>query len=66
MQLTSSDIAQEEFGSVGGFKPSRRVREAPGGKSNISFGDDVEEETPAPSRKAVVRPSVTTLVIVII
>jgi len=45
--------AQEESGSVGGFKPTRRVREAPGGKSNISFGDDVEEETPAPSRKAV-------------
>jgi len=43
---------KEEVRSVAEFKPTRRVREAPGGKSSISFGDDVEEETPAPPRKA--------------
>lgn len=65
-RLTSSNIvATEEFGSLGGFKPTRRVREAPGGKSNIMFGDDLEEETPAPSRKAAVRPHLNTLSIAI-
>jgi len=44
----------EESGSLGAFKPSRRVRDAPGGKSNIMFGDEVEEETSSPSRKAAV------------
>jgi len=51
----AQNAAQEEFGSQGGFKPSRRVREAPGGISNILFGDGEEEETPAPSRKAAVQ-----------
>jgi len=48
----AQSAAPEEFGLVGGFKPTRRVRDAPGGKSSILFSDDVEEETPAPSRKA--------------
>jgi hypothetical protein len=65
--MSSTIIAPEESGSASGFKPTRRVRDAPGGKSSIFFGgDDVEEETPAPSRKAAVRPHLTTSVIVII
>lgn len=65
--MSSNIVAPEEFGSVGEFKPTRRVRDAPGGKSSIFFGGDeiIEEETPAPSRKAAVRPHLTTSVIVI-
>ena len=64
--MSSNIVAPEEFGSVGEFKPTRRVRDAPGGKSSIFFGgDEIEEETPAPSRKAAVRPHLTTSVIVI-
>ena len=66
-RLTCSTIVvPEESGSLGGFKPSRRVRDAPGGKSHILFGDDVEEETAAPSRKAAVRPHLNTLFIVMV
>lgn len=64
--MVSNIVAPEEIESTGGFRPTRRVRDAPGGKSSITFGDDdIEEETPAPSRKAAVRPHLTTLVIVI-
>lgn len=64
--MSSNIAAPEEPGSSVGFRPTRRVRDAPGGKSSIRFGDDdVEEEPPAPSRKAAVRPHLITLVIVI-
>lgn len=45
-----------------GFKPSRRVREAPGGKGSLGkafWGDDAEpaQETFKPSRRCVPRMS---------
>jgi len=61
--MSSNIVVPDDFGSVGGFKPTRRVRDAPGGKSSIMFGDDIEEETPAPSRKAVVRPHITIAIV---
>ncbi|KAG9044607.1 hypothetical protein FS837_007864 [Tulasnella sp. UAMH 9824] len=37
--------------ATGGFKPTRRVRDAPGGKTSVLFGDDEEEPAPQPARK---------------
>ncbi|KAG8988572.1 hypothetical protein FRB90_002683 [Tulasnella sp. 427] len=34
-----------------GFKPTRRVRDAPGGKTSALFGDDEEEDPAPPARK---------------
>ncbi|KAH8829688.1 hypothetical protein DL96DRAFT_1074510 [Flagelloscypha sp. PMI_526] len=47
------------------FKPTRRVRDPPGGKTHSLFGDDLEEDAlskappPAPGAQTVLPPSIT-------
>ncbi|KAG8941776.1 hypothetical protein FRC04_004093 [Tulasnella sp. 424] len=43
--------ASSTTNSTGGFKPTRRVRDAPGGKTSDIFGEFEEEPAPLPSRR---------------